>query len=250
MIEADSDCVGQLRQAANHDERKLPVDMLVMHYTGIKSQEAALDLLCGAEGRVSCHYLVGEDGHIVQMVGEGQRAWHAGISSWRGIDDNNSRSIGIEIVNPGHEHGYRGFPEKQIAALIELSLDIIIRNAIEPRNVVAHSDIAPMRKSDPGELFPWNQLHEAGIGRWVEPQSISGGRFLQRGDEGEPVAAFQAMLALYGYGVDTNARFDDLTAACVMAFQRHFRQEQVDGVADTSTVATLHKLLKALPDVE
>ena len=246
MKKADSACVVQLRQAANHDDRKAPVDMLVMHYTGMKTEEAALDLLCGEDGRVSCHYFVGEDGRIVQMVGEDRRAWHAGVSHWCGVDDNNSRSIGIEIANPGHEHGYRPFADAQIAAVAELARDIVARHAIEPRNVVAHSDIAPQRKSDPGELFPWDRLHEKGIGHWVAPEPTGGGRFFQRGDEGEPVAALQTMLGLYGYGLEAHGRFDDLTEACITAFQRHFRQARVDGVADASTIATLHKLLKAL----
>lgn len=245
---ADAALAGEVLPAANHDERPDGrIDMLVIHYTGMAVDEEAVERLTSAESKVSCHYFVHQDGRILQFVPEERRAYHAGVSSWHGVTDNNGRSIGIEIANPGHEHGYRAFPEKQIEAVIALSRDIIARREIPLANVVAHSDIAPTRKEDPGELFPWKLLHESGVGHWVEPEPVSGGRFFQRGDTGQPVEALQAMLASYGYGLEINGEFDELTAACVTAFQRHFRQERVDGIADVSTITTLHHLLRALP---
>lgn len=222
--------------------------ILLLHYTGMKSAEAARDWLCTPQSRVSCHYLVDEQGFITQMVDESLRAWHAGLSSWRGHSDINSLSIGIEIQNLGHNLGYSAFPPPQMKAVIGLCRDIVSRNAILPRHVLAHSDVAPQRKIDPGELFDWRMLHEHGIGHHVEPAEVSGGSFLQAGDSGQPVEALQAMLRLYGYGVVTTGEFDAMTTAAVRAFQRHFRPSRVDGVADPSTVATLHRLLLALPD--
>lgn len=244
----DCKLVGEVRPAVNHDERpEGRIDMLLMHYTGMPDDEEAVERLTSADSKVSCHYFVHQDGCVLQFVPEERRAWHAGVSNWHGVTDNNARSIGIEIANPGHEHGYRAFPDKQIESVIVLSKDILARRDIPSANVVAHSDIAPMRKEDPGELFPWKLLHENGIGHWVEPEPVAGGRFFQQGDAGQPVEALQTMLSAYGYGLEINGAFDELTHACVTAFQRHFRQERVDGVADGSTITTLHHLLRALP---
>jgi N-acetylmuramoyl-L-alanine amidase len=233
----------------NVDERRSGVSagLLILHYTGMASAEVARDWLCAPQSRVSCHYLVGEEGRITQMVDEDLRAWHAGVSQWHSLSDINSHSIGIEIQNPGHTLGYRPFPPEQIEAVIALCRDIGSRHAIAPRHVLAHSDIAPSRKIDPGELFDWRLLHERGIGHWVQPEAISGGPFLQAGDSGASVEALQAMLRLYGYRIEASGQFDAATEAVVRAFQRHFRPSKVDGVADTSSVATLHKLLAALP---
>ncbi len=222
-------------------------DMIILHYTGMETGEAAEAWLCDPVAEVSCHYLVHEDGRIVQMVRESDRAWHAGKSSWKGVADINSCSVGIEIVNPGHAFGYVEFPDAQIEAVIELCAGIASRHNVAPERVLAHSDVAPGRKVDPGELFPWGKLFAAGIGHFVAPSPIGGGRFLTGGDRGEPVEALQSMLALYGYGVEISGVFDAATATVVAAFQRHFRPERVDGVADRSTVETLHHLLKALP---
>ncbi|MEZ5805668.1 MAG: N-acetylmuramoyl-L-alanine amidase [Rhizobiaceae bacterium] len=222
-------------------------DMIILHYTGMETGEAAEAWLCNPVAEVSCHYLVHEDGRIVQMVRESDRAWHAGKSSWKGVADINSCSVGIEIVNPGHAFGYVEFPDAQIEAVIELCAGIASRHNVAPERVLAHSDVAPGRKVDPGELFPWGKLFAAGIGHFVAPSPIGGGRFLTGGDRGEPVEALQSMLALYGYGVEISGVFDAATATVVAAFQRHFRPERVDGVADRSTVETLHHLLKALP---
>lgn len=236
----------EIKPAVNLNQR-LAVsgpDMLILHYTGMPDGDQALNWLCVEESQVSCHYLVYEDGRIVQMVREDRRAWHAGKSIWHGHEDINSRSIGIEVVNPGHGHGYPDFPDGQMSAVVELSKDIVERHKILPNNVVAHSDIAPLRKSDPGEKFPWKLLFDNGIGNWIEPSAIKDGRFFQLGDSGQPVEALQSMLALYGYGIQTSGVYDELTKAVVIAFQRHFRPEKVDGIADASTIETLYRLNK------
>ncbi|KAB0680954.1 N-acetylmuramoyl-L-alanine amidase [Aureimonas leprariae] len=234
----------------NRNERRgAGPDILLLHYTGMEDGEKAAKWLTMPVSQVSCHYLVHENGRIVQFVPETERAWHAGAGSWQGRADINSRSVGIEIVNPGHEFGYRAFPDAQVSRIVALCLGILSRWPIEPRNVLAHSDTAPSRKQDPGELFPWDRLHAAGIGHLVQPEPIRGSRFLALGDEGAPVDAWQELLVLYGYEVERTARFDEATRFATLAFQRHFRPERVDGVADVSTVATLHRLLQALPPV-
>ncbi|MDQ0320953.1 N-acetylmuramoyl-L-alanine amidase [Pararhizobium capsulatum DSM 1112] len=232
----------------NHGERvgiDAP-DMIVLHYTGMPTAEGALDWLCREESQVSSHYFVHEDGRVDQLVAESRRAWHAGKSFWQGESDINSRSIGIEIANPGHPT-LPDFPEKQIQAVVELCLNCGERWSITRERVLAHSDIAPIRKVDPGENFPWNALFAGGVGHWVPPAPVSGGRFFQRGDEGQPVEAVQTMLGLYGYGIEVTGVFCDKTEGAVAAFQRHFRQAQVDGIADISTLDTLHRLLSTLP---
>jgi N-acetylmuramoyl-L-alanine amidase len=222
-------------------------DMIILHYTGMEAGPSAEEWLCDPVSEVSSHYLVNEDGSVLQMVRESDRAWHAGRGSWRGRSDVNSFSIGIEVANPGHAYGYPDFTGAQIDTVIALCRDIAERHAIAPERVLAHSDTAPGRKVDPGEKFPWAALHAAGVGHYVEPSPIGGGRFLAAGECGEPVEALQSMLALYGYGVDISGSFDATTEAVVAAFQRHFRPRRVDGVADRSTIDTLHRLLTALP---
>lgn len=222
-------------------------DMLILHYTGMKTGEAAEAWLCAPESQVSSHYLVHEDGRIVQMVRESDRAWHAGKSFWRGVTDVNSHSIGIEIVNPGHEFGYRDFPARQVAAVIELCRGIVARHPIPPQRVLAHSDVATGRKVDPGERFPWRKLAEDGIGHFVAPARAGGKPMLQPGDEGAAVEELQSMLSLYGYGIDITGRYDPATGVVVAAFQRHFRPRRVDGLADRSTVDTLRRLLQEQP---
>lgn len=228
----------------NHGPRAegKPVDMLILHYTGMPSADGALAWLRNPRSVVSCHYFVFEDGRIAQLVDESERAWHAGVSSWDGETDINSRSIGIEIVNPGHEFGYRPFPEVQIDAVIALCGDILSRHAIPPERVLAHSDVAPLRKEDPGELFPWDRLADAGIGRLVPPAPIVDGPVLRRGDRGVAVLDLQKRFRSYGYGLETDSEFGPETEAVVRAFQRHFRPARVDGVADPSTVETLARL--------
>ena len=220
-------------------------DLLLLHYTGMTSAEAALDRLTDAEARVSAHYLIDEEGRITQMVPEARRAWHAGLSHWAGEDDINSCSIGIEIHNPGHEFDYPDFPEVQMQAVEALCRDIVVRNTISPERVLAHSDIAPARKEDPGEKFDWARLARAGIGLWVEPVPTGGDEGLGPGDEGEAVIALQRALQTYGYGLRVTGEYGDATRIVVTGFQRHFRPAKVDGRADRSTVETLDRLLAA-----
>jgi N-acetylmuramoyl-L-alanine amidase len=206
------------RPSPNQDSRGgAAIDTLVLHYTGMPTGEAALARLCDPEARVSAHYTIGEDGTVYAMVPEERRAWHAGLSFWAGARDINARSIGIELVNPGHEFGYRAFTEPQITALIELCREILTRHAIAPWRVLGHSDVAPFRKDDPGELFPWKRLAEAGIGIWPA----------EGDDPGE--GAVGALLVRLGY--DPEAPLEKT----VTAFQRHFRPSRVDGMADGQT---------------
>jgi N-acetylmuramoyl-L-alanine amidase len=225
-------------------------DTLVLHYTGMGSGPMALAWLCNPASSVSCHYFVQEDGETLQLVPEARRAWHAGQSFWAGDTDLNSRSIGIEIVNGGHPAGLPPFPSVQIDAVLALSLDLCRRYAIAPQRVLAHSDIAPRRKIDPGELFPWERLHRAGLGHWVAPAAIVEGPRLGPGASGDAVTRLQAMLAEYGYAIEPTGLFDETTRFAVVAFQRHFRPQQVDGLADVSTTETLRLLLERRPGAD
>jgi N-acetylmuramoyl-L-alanine amidase len=244
---ADSACVSATSPSPNVSERACAADILLLHYTGMTDGPSALRWLCNPESKVSCHYFVDEAGKVTQLVPETVRAHHAGVSSWEGTTDINSRSIGIEIVNPGHEFGYRDFPQAQIASVIELSWDIVSRHGIKPQRVLAHSDVAPARKQDPGEKFPWEELYEAGIGHWIAPVAIGDGALLQPGDSGPAVNAMQAALKDYGYGQQVSGIYDDATMLVVTAFQRHFRPARVDGIADHSTLRTLERLLASRP---
>jgi N-acetylmuramoyl-L-alanine amidase len=212
----------------NFDERALPVSMLVLHYTGMQDAESAIARLRDPVASVSSHYVVTEDGKILALVDEEKRAWHAGLSFWRGITDVNSASVGIELVNPGHEWGYRPFPEAQMDVLIPLIAEIVDRNGIEPANVVGHSDVAPRRKNDPGELFDWERLARVHLavlrprGNLADPHWTPGG--------------FLLALERFGYDVADGP-------AAVRAFQRRFRPEMIDGVADGECRAILLALL-------
>jgi N-acetylmuramoyl-L-alanine amidase len=248
----DSSLVAEVVPSPNHKERvgHGRPDMIVLHYTGMATAEDALERLCSLDApQVSSHYLVYEDGRILQLVPEARRAQHAGISSWEGETDINSRSVGIEIVNPGHDGGYPDFPDRQIAAVIALCRDILKRRPMRADRVVAHSDVAPSRKQDPGEKFPWARLHAEGIGHWVEPAPFGNDRGLAVGAEGRTVAEVQELLARYGYGVAASGRFDQAMHDVVAAFQRHFRPARVDGIADASTIDTLRRLLAVRPTV-
>ncbi len=249
MIKADTGLVDALHPSPNIEPRKncTRPDILLLHYTGMMSADKAIDWLARPESGVSCHYVVGRDGRITQMVAEEMRAWHAGVSHWAGETDINSRSIGIEIDNPGHELGYPDFTEAQMCAVEKLSLDIIRRCAIKPERVLAHSDIAPVRKIDPGEKFDWARLARAGIGHWVEPAPIAAGDpGIGVGYGGRLVAEVQDMLCRYGYGINVSGQFDPPTEVVVRAFQRHFRPALVNGRIDQSTITTLERLLDAL----
>jgi N-acetylmuramoyl-L-alanine amidase len=233
----------------NHGERRegRKPDMILLHYTGMGTAEGALDWLCRDESQVSSHYFVFEDGRVMQLVPEDRRAWHAGKSSWHGATDINSQSIGIEIANRGHPGGLPDFPDAQIESVIELCRDCGDRWAIAAERVLGHSDVAPVRKVDPGEKFPWARLAARGVGHWVEPAPITGGRFFQKGDSGQPIEALQSMLSLYGYATELTGEFSAELEGVVAAFQRHFRPSRIDGIADFSTIDTLHRLLSSLP---
>jgi N-acetylmuramoyl-L-alanine amidase len=225
-------------------EDRVP-DMLILHYTGMESSDAALDWLTREEAKVSAHYLVDEAGRVTQIVAEEMRAWHAGQSYWAGETDLNSCSIGIEIHNPGHEFGYPDFPEGQMRAVEALCLDILGRQAIPPARVLAHSDIAPGRKRDPGERFDWARLARAGIGLWIEPAPLVGDEGLGTGDENDAVAVLQRGLQEFGYGVEVTSTYGKGLEQVVEAFQRHFRPALINGRADESTRETLARLLAA-----
>jgi N-acetyl-anhydromuramyl-L-alanine amidase AmpD len=238
-----------VRPSPNHGERvggRTP-DMIILHYTGMPGADQALNWLCNEESQVSSHYYVYEDGRVMQLVPETRRAWHAGKSAWGGEVDINSCSIGIEIANPGHPGGLPPFASEQIESVLQLCLDCGARWSIRPERVLGHSDVAPIRKVDPGENFPWNLLSEKGVGHWVEPAPVAGGRFFQLGESGQPIEALQSMLSLYGYDLEITGDFCERTKGVVEAFQRHFRPQRVDGIADFSTIDTLHRLLATLP---
>lgn len=237
----------EIRPSPNHNSRQgSPIDVLLLHYTGMPDHEQALAWLCDPRSQVSAHYFVGEDGRILSLVPEEHRAWHAGASVWAGERDLNTRSIGIEIANTGHSGGLPPYPDVQIEAVIALCRDVVGRHPIASHRVLAHSDVAPNRKLDPGELFPWERLAAEGVGHWVAPAPFEPGRVLSRGAAGPAVESLQGMLALYGYGVDVHGTFDARTEFVVAAFQRHFRPARVDGIVDSSTLETLRRLLMAL----
>lgn len=256
LFSCDTDLASEFYPSPNHGERRgcERPDHLILHYTGMKTGAEALARLCDPQAEVSCHYFIWDDGQIVQMVPENRRAWHAGRSGWAGVSDINSRSIGIEIVNSGHDWLGLGedlpdFPDVQIKAVIRLCADLILRHPIKPQSVLAHSDIAPGRKCDPGEKFPWDRLAKAGIGHWVAPAPIRAGVSYGLGDEGQPIRALQALLSVYGYDLAMTGVYDEATKRVVEAFQRHFRPALVDGRADLSTLETLRNLVAALPGV-
>jgi N-acetylmuramoyl-L-alanine amidase len=245
----DSSIASDVIPSPNHGERNNGgvADMILLHYTGMPDVEGAIARLCTPGTDVSAHYIVLEDGRIVQCVPEARRAWHAGASSWAGEEDINSCSIGIEIVNRGHDWGYPDFPSRQIAAVIALCRGIMLRRQIAAHRVLAHSDVAPARKKDPGEKFPWHLLANSGVGHWVQPAPIVRGETLKLGSISTDVAGMQVALAKYGYSIPTHGKFDGPTMEVVTAFQRHFRPARVDGIADHSTMSTLHALLASLP---
>jgi N-acetylmuramoyl-L-alanine amidase len=212
----------------NYDERSVPVSILVLHYTGMEDGPSAIRRLSDAEAKVSAHYLVSEDGQILRMVDEEKRAWHAGLSFWRGVRNVNSASIGIEIVNPGHEFGYRPFPAAQMDALVPLVADIVKRHRIAPVNVVGHSDVAPARKQDPGELFDWARLAKLGLAVARPTRNLMDPHWTDAG--------FLLALERYGYDVADGR-------AAITAFQRRFRPEQIDGEVEGECRAMLLSLL-------
>ncbi|MCF6220791.1 MAG: N-acetylmuramoyl-L-alanine amidase [Robiginitomaculum sp.] len=228
----------------NHDKRTLPVTLLVLHYTGMENGKAALERMCDPTAKVAAHYMVEEDGRIFKLVEETRRAWHAGISAWGGETDINSASIGIEIVNGGHDFGLPGFPDTQIQAVIKLSRDIMRRNVITDFGVVAHSDIAPGRKQDPGEKFPWSILADAGIGIWPDVKTTDQRILFDQNATGRQIRTIQIALAYLGYGVAVTETMDDATLNAIQAFQRRYRPTKIDGIIDVQTMETLSLLVR------
>ena len=240
----------------NFNERKHPLDMLVLHYTGMATGEDALERMCDSKAEVSAHYMVWEDGRIAQLVEEDKRAWHAGVASWQGQQDLNSRSIGIEIVNGGHDFrapdgSLPPYPRPQIHALLDLVHDILGRHAIPATRILGHSDIAPLRKQDPGEHFPWERLARAGISLWPDFDGTTKeviGKGLERGASGSSVWRLQTMLSEIGYGFDVTDIYGETCENVVTAFQRRWLPEQVTGQADLTTlrrIGVIHALFAA-----
>lgn len=220
----------------NHDARPAggPIDILLLHYTGMPTAAEALARMRDPAAKVSAHYMIDEDGTTHRLVAEERRAWHAGEACWAGARDINARSIGIELVNPGHEFGYRPFPEPQMAALIPLAKEILSRHPIPPARVLGHADVAPLRKEDPGELFDWQRLAAEGIGVWPEEQAST--------EEPPATAELQRQLVDFGYCLENTGELDEPTRAVLRAFQRHFRSSAVTGEADGETAVRLRSL--------
>ena len=237
-----------LLPSPNFEERPVGcvIDTLILHYTGMPSAEEALARLRDPQTKVSAHYVIDDSGHIFQLVDDSKRAWHAGKSYWQGHEAINDMSIGIEIVNPGHEFGYRPFPDIQIESVMMLCHELIKKHPIIPRHIIGHSDIAPSRKEDPGELFPWKLLAENHIGLWhdipLPPHSPA--LLLKQGDSGEEVIAMQSALAAYGYGLPQHGTFDEETAYAVIAFKRHFYPHSLAATWDEVAEKMLEVLCK------
>lgn len=226
------------RPSPNHDARPegAAVDMLLLHYTGMRSGAEAIERLCDPTAKVSAHYCIEEDGRVFRLVPEARRAWHAGVSAWAGMERVNACSIGIELVNPGHDWGYRPFPEPQMQSLIALAKGILTRHPIPAARVLGHSDVAPLRKEDPGELFDWARLAAEGIGLWPDaPPAFPASP--------PPLQELQGRLQDFGYAVPQHGRLDEETRAVVRAFQRHFRPQAVTGEPDGETAARLSALI-------
>jgi N-acetylmuramoyl-L-alanine amidase len=236
------------RSSSNFDCRcgKQKPEMLIIHYTGMADNQEAIKRLCNPGSRVSAHYVIDDVGRCFQLVDESYRAWHAGVSSWAGNNDINSCSIGIELCNPGHEHGYKRFPKKQIATLLGLGKDILARHSILPQFVLGHSDVAPTRKLDPGEFFDWRHLANNGIGIWPATNAATNKQTPEKANvqmDDRKVARIQGKLAHFGYGIKITGTYDEQSTLVVMAFQRHFRQNRITGVLDAESEFILDNLL-------
>ena len=235
------------RRSPNFDQRinDYVIDMLVLHYTGMINADMALQRLCNSDAKVSAHYLIDEDGECFQLVEESNRAWHAGKSSWAGSGDINNRSIGIELANAGHEFDYKPFPEAQMKSLERITKDVLTRHAIPGHRILGHSDIAPSRKRDPGELFDWRRLASVGIGLWPNKkyETFTDKEPLGPGTSGKAVSHAQEKLAYFGYHIEKTGHYDLGTQEVVTAFQRHFRPERVDGLFDSLCCDRLSDLL-------
>ncbi|MBV8060840.1 MAG: N-acetylmuramoyl-L-alanine amidase [Alphaproteobacteria bacterium] len=226
----------------NFGDRKpeIKLEYIVIHYTGMQTGDEALTRMCDAASEVSAHYMIEEDGHIIQLVDEGKRAWHAGQGAWRGVTDMNSASIGIELVNPGHQFGYRPFTAAQVESLVLLIKDIIVRYGMNPALcLLGHSDLAPLRKEDPGELFPWQELAKQELGLWPAPRAED-----FEGTEHVMDAELQAMLRIVGYDCPQTGSYDPAMHKTILAFQRHFEPDNLTGTPERSTVARLRALVR------
>ncbi|WP_026941967.1 N-acetylmuramoyl-L-alanine amidase [Hellea balneolensis] len=235
----------------NFDDRTLPISLLILHYTGMQSGKAALERMCDSEAKVSAHYMVEEDGHVFQLVDEDKRAWHAGVSEWQGESNINSNSIGIEIVNGGHDWprvdgSLPPFPDVQINAVIALSKDIMKRHS--NLTVLGHSDIAPTRKIDPGEHFPWAGLAAAGLGYWPNVSGKDRRILFEPGTRDRGVAILQSGLAHIGYGARVTGVLDEASVKIIEAFQRRYRPDQIDGVVDIHTMEIVKALSESIPN--
>ncbi|MBL70932.1 MAG: N-acetylmuramoyl-L-alanine amidase [Rhodobiaceae bacterium] len=229
----------------NFDNRACTISHIILHYTDMADCDLALARLCDAEAKVSAHYLIRRDGHIFHLVDEAARAWHAGVSCWRGEADMNSASIGIELDHNGHKDGKMdAFLEAQISALIWLLQEVTARHAIAPQNILGHSDIAPGRKIDPGEAFDWAALHKAGFGLWVDNVKTEDVLPLATGSEDKAVVPLQKALAAIGYQITVDGSYGPQTRAVISAFQRHFRPAKIDGIADAETQTLVYALCR------
>jgi N-acetylmuramoyl-L-alanine amidase len=249
-MKPDSRLVAELHPSPNAGERRAGVRpyLVVLHYTGMTEAEKAIDWLANPQSQVSCHYVVDEKGRITQMVPEALRAWHAGASHWAGETDINSASIGIEIQNPGHDRGYPDFPAAQMQAIAALCRDIAERRGIAPEGILAHSDVSPGRKIDPGEKFDWAWLALEGVGHWVEPSALDPMcAELIPEDQTAAIVETQTLLRRYGYDVEVSGGLDPRTRTVIKAFQLHFRPARADGNLDRPTFDTLTRLVAALP---
>lgn len=222
------------------------ISHIILHYTDMSDCDAALARLCDPQAKVSAHYLIRRDGQSFQLVDEADRAWHAGVSYWRGQTDMNSASIGIELDYDGHVGGaVAAFPEAQMEALMALLQDIVVRHGLDPKNVLGHSDIAPGRKIDPGAAFDWMALYQAGFGLWRDDVTIEDVPLLEMGSGDKAVAPLQKALTAIGYQLAASGIYDKATATVITAFQRHFRARQIDGIADAETQSLIYAYCRA-----
>lgn len=228
----------------NWDERPdgVALDTVVLHYTGMRSGAEALERMCDPAAKVSAHYMIEEDGSVFLLVPEAKRAWHAGVSCWQGQDNLNHNSIGVELVNPGHEFGYRAFPDVQIESLLSLLADISSRHAIPKARYIGHSDIAPDRKTDPGELFPWRMLAEKGFGLWSDLDGNRSEVVLKKGVTGSGVDRLNKQLGVVGYTWANSLIYDENLERVVKAFQAHWRPQSVTGCYDKGTALILNDI--------
>ena len=246
------------RLSPNCDERLPPeghdkpvIDTIILHYTGMESAEAALERMCDPDAEVSAHYMIDEQGKVFELVAPEKRAWHAGVSFWQGRNGLNHTSIGIELVNPGHDLGYLGFPEAQIESLLALLRSLRDKFDIPANRYLGHSDVAPGRKVDPGEKFPWQRLSEEGFGVWPTSRcdaTLTNKKTIlaKKGMMGSEIASLNKLLVLAGYSVPVNEEFSQMTADALAAFQRHWHQEGVHGYLDESTLVVLKDIAKRL----